>query len=223
VQRRGKKASKWVRKRMGFRRGEHGADRHPGRRASDHEPLHGWVPALRIAVCIAVVDWLIKAGINATMAIGDFREVVEGRVALWHIRNDAMMLGLWGDLSLDARRGVAVVGALVGALALMEVLGRAHRLPRGHRTWAFIFVGLVLGGMAGNLGERALHWGVTDYLSFRWGDYWLPPGNLADIALFLSMPVAMGVAVFELRARARRGTGRPHGFAATAAETSAGD
>jgi lipoprotein signal peptidase len=208
---------------MGFRRGELGEDRHPGRRASDHEPLHGWVPALRIAFFIAVVDWAAKMGINATMAQGDFREVVEGRVALWHVRNDAMMLGLWSDLSLDARRMIAVAAVLVGVLALLEVLGRAHRLPRGHRTWAFIFVGLVLGGMAGNLGERALHWGVTDYLSFRWGDYWLPPGNVADIALFLSMPIALGVAVFELRARARRGTGRPHGFAAHAAETSAGD
>ena len=88
--------------------------------------------------------------------------------------------------------------------------GRAHRLPSHHRRWAWLFVGLVLGGMMGNLGERLIHWGVTDYLSLRWGDFWLPPGNVADMALFLSIPLAIPVIVFELMGRARRGrTVRP--------------
>jgi lipoprotein signal peptidase len=58
--------------------------------------------------------------------------------------------------------------------------------------------------MLGNLGERVVHWGVTDYLSIRWGEYWLPPGNVADIALFLSMPLSIPVIAFELLGRARR-------------------
>ena len=83
-------------------------------------------------------------------------------------------------------------------------------------------MGLVLGGMMGNLGERLIHWGVTDYLSLRWGDYWLPPGNVADVALFLSVPFAIPVIVFEMMGRARRGRGparpmHPAGPAPTAA------
>ena len=59
--------------------------------------------------------------------------------------------------------------------------------------------------MLGNLGERAVHWGVTDYLSFRWGDLWLPPGNVADLALFLSSPSPALVIAFELRGPRRSG------------------
>jgi lipoprotein signal peptidase len=59
--------------------------------------------------------------------------------------------------------------------------------------------------MLGNLGERVVHWGVTDFISFRWGDYWLPPGNLADLALFLSMPLCVPVILFEFIGRSRRG------------------
>jgi lipoprotein signal peptidase len=59
--------------------------------------------------------------------------------------------------------------------------------------------------MLGNLGERVVHWGVTDYISFRWGNYWLPPGNIADIALFLSMPLCVPVIVFEMIGRSKRG------------------
>jgi lipoprotein signal peptidase len=183
-------------------------ERPPGRRAADYEPLNGWRPALLIAACIALLDWMVKAAIISSMQIGEFHEVISGRVALWHVRNPAMILGLWANFPIEYRKLLAIVAGVLGALVLLQIVGRAHRLPPAQRRWAWIFVGLVTGGMLGNLGERVIHWGVTDYLSFRYGAYWLPPGNVADIALFLSIPLAIPVIYFELRGRARRGHGR---------------
>lgn len=196
---------------MGERRTAHRPGEAPGRRTTDREPLYGWRPSLVIALVIALADWGTKYAVASSMAVGEFRQVVEGRVALWHVRNPAMILGLWENLPLDARKGIAAVAAVVAFVVLLQIVGRAHRLPGPHRRWAWLFVGLVFGGMLGNLGERVLHWGVTDFLSLRWGDYWLPPGNLADLALFLSVPLVIPVVVFELRARARRGTHPPRG------------
>lgn len=198
-----------VRRLFAQRRTVHRPGALPGRRAADREPIRGWRPALIIALCIALFDWLTKAAIASSMAIGDFREVIAGRVAFWHVRNPAMILGLWENFPLAGRKVLAATAAVLGLLVLLQIVGRAHRLPRRHRRWATLFVGLVLGGMLGNLGERLIHWGVTDYLSLRWGDYWLPPGNVADIALFLSVPLAIPVIVFELMGRARRGKARP--------------
>ena len=181
----------------------------PGRRAADREPVYGWRPALLIALGIALLDWLTKFAVARSMEIGDFREVVAGRVAFWHVRNPAMILGLWENLPLGSRKLLAIVAAVLGMLVLLQIVGRAHRLPGHHRRWAWLFVGMVTGGMLGNLGERLIHWGVTDYLSLRWGDYWLPPGNVADLALFLSIPMAIPVIVFELMGRARRRPVRP--------------
>lgn len=192
---------------LGQRRTVVDAERAPGRRLTDREPIYGWRPALVIALCIALVDWLVKFAIASSMEIGEFREVIAGRVAFWHVRNPAMILGLWENFPLEFRKGLAIVAAVVGVLVLLQIVGRAHRLPRHHRRWAWLFVGMVLGGMMGNLGERLIHWGVTDYLSLRYGAYWLPPGNVADIALFLSIPLAVPVIVFELMGRARRGRG----------------
>lgn len=177
------------------------------RRRTDREPNRGWLPAITIGIAVALVDWGVKAAVIANIPLGGFVEVWPNRVALWHVRNDAMILGLYGDLPLDYRRIIAILAAALGALLLFEVVGRGHRLPPHRRPWAWTFVGLVLGGMAGNLGERAIHWGVTDYLSFRWGDLWLPPGNLADLALFLAIPISAVVMYFEIRARSRRGAG----------------
>jgi lipoprotein signal peptidase len=197
-----------LRRLMGERRRAPRAGAPAGRRASDGTPLYGWRPAVLIALAIAAADWASKALVAAWVPLDHFREVVEGRVAFWHVRNPAMILGLWGDFPLGARKAIAAAAAVVAAVVLLEVVGRAHRLPRAHRRWAWLFVGCVMGGMLGNLGERVVHWGVTDFLSFRWGDYWLPPGNLADIALFASVPLAARVIVFELRARSRRGRRR---------------
>lgn len=194
--------------------GERRATRRGGRRESDREPMRGWYPALLLGLCIAAADWTTKALVAHSVPLGDFRLFVGEGVALWHVRNEAMMLGLWGNLPLAGRQTIAIVAALVAAVFLVQILGRGHRLRPHERPWAWVFVGLVLGGMLGNLGERALHWGVTDFLSFRWGDIWLPPGNLADVALFLSIPLAVPVSVFEMRGRMRR---RPQ----TAPETSA--
>lgn len=194
-----------------FRRlqGDRLADPAAGRRRSDHEPNRGWRAVFAITLAVAALDWCVKALVAASVPLGGFVEVWQGRVALWHVRNDAMMLGLWDTFPLAVRKGIALTASVVALLVLFQIVARMHRLRGGERRLAWTFAGLAFGGMLGNLGERAVHWGVTDYLSFAWGDLWLPPGNVADIALFLAIPLAVPVILFELRGRARRGTGVP--------------
>jgi lipoprotein signal peptidase len=194
-----------VRRALGHRRTTLHPDRSPGRRATDHEPALGWVPPTLIALGVALLDWTSKLLISLFIPMDDLREVVPGRLAFWHVRNPAMVLGLWQNFPLATRKVIALVAAVLGAVLLLQIIGRGHRFPRSHRGWAWVFVGLVLGGMLGNLGERVVHWGVTDFISIRWGDYWLPPGNLADLALFLSMPLCVPVILLEFMGRARRG------------------
>ncbi len=193
-----------------FRRlqGERRAHRTGGRRSSDFEPNGGWRIVLTFALAVAALDWLVKALVAARVPLGSHVEVWRGRVALWHVRNDAMMLGLWDGFPLLVRQGIALAASVLAFFILFQVVGRMHRLRGGERVWAWTFAGLTFGGMLGNLGERMVHWYVTDYLSFAWGGLWLPPGNVADLALFASIPLAVPVILFELRGRARRGTGR---------------
>lgn len=177
-----------------------------GRRRTDGEPNRGWGPALALALSIGIVDWATKAWIAGRIPLGDLVEVVDGRVAFWHVRNPALVLGLFGDRSMANRVAIAVLLAIGAVILIVEVLSRSQRLLPRRRPWAWLFVGLLFGGMLGNLGERALHWWVTDYLSFRWGTVWLPPGNVADLAILASIPVALLVIGFEIEARAKRRT-----------------
>lgn len=199
---------RFVRRALGERRATLDAERSPGRRASDHEPMRGWIPTVCIALGVALLDWTTKFLISINIPLDELREVIPGRLAFWHVRNPAMVLGLWDNFPVATRKVIAATAAVLGVLVLLQLIGRGHRFPRTHRGWAWAFVGMVLGGMLGNLGERVVHWGVTDFISFRWGPYWLPPGNLADLSLFLSMPLAIPVILIELRGRSRRGAPR---------------
>jgi lipoprotein signal peptidase len=184
--------------------GERRAERRGGRRRSDQEPHRGWVPALWIAAAVAAADWSSKALIAVRLPIEGFEEILPNRLAFYHVQNHAMMLGLWGSFPLAFRQTIAVCGAVVGLLFLLQILGRGHRFTQRERPLAWLYVGLALGGMMGNLGERLVHWGVTDFISLYWHGLWLPPGNLADVALFLSVPLSLPVVAFELLGRTRR-------------------
>lgn len=179
-------------------------DRGEGRRRTDYEPNRGWKPAVVIALTIALADWTVKWLVIQRVPLDSIVVIIEYRLALWHVRNPAMILGLYGSLPLEVRIAIAAVSGILGMVLLFEVVSRGHRLAPQRRKWAWLFVGLASGGMLGNLGERVVHWGVTDYLSIGWGDLWLPPGNIADLAIFLSLPVAVLVVLFELQARAQR-------------------
>lgn len=193
--------------RMSSRLGRTGAARSPLRRRTDRERFTGLRPVLWIALGVLLLDWATKAAVVARLPLGTLVEVVPDRVALWHVQNPAMILGLFGELPLRSRQVLAVLLGVTTAGLLVQVLRRAHRLLPVRRRWAWCFGGLLAGGMLGNLGERAVHWSVTDFLSFRWGAVWLPPGNVADLAVVASLPFALLVVLFELEARSLRGTG----------------
>lgn len=174
------------------------------RRRTDRERRRGWKPILLLAAAVALLDWLTKAIVVATIPVDEIVVLIEDRLALWHVKNPAMILGLFGDLPLSYRKVLAGTLAVVGITLLVEVVTRAHRLLPNRRPWAWTFVALVLGGMLGNIGERVFHWGITDFIAIGWNGIWLPPGNIADLAIFLSIPVAPFVIIFEIEARSRR-------------------
>lgn len=183
--------------------GERRAHRTGGRRRTDFEPNQGWAPVLALAIPIALLDWGVKWLIVQNVALHEF-QVWSDRVALWHVKNPALVLGLHGDLPVGMRKALVTAYGVLAVMLLIAVFGRAQRLLPNRRKWVWIFLGMVGGGMLGNLGERTIHWGVTDYLSFRWGDIWLPPGNVADLSILLALPLALMILAFELEARSMR-------------------
>jgi signal peptidase II len=124
--------------------------------------------ALGLGAAIIAADQATKALARGAVVRGDRDPIFPG-VALVNVRNRGVAFGLFedGGALLIVFTGIAVL-ALVGFFL-------AHATRHG----AWIPTGLLLGGAAGNLIDRAYDEGVTDFIDLP---LW-PAFNLADISI----------------------------------------
>lgn len=121
-------------------------------------PTRRFAVTLGIAVAVVVADWLSKAAVRGSLDLGERHEIVPGWVVLTHVQNTGAAYGL-----LTGHRWLLVLTATVVALITPLLL---RSLPvRGRWGWAGpVCTGLILGGAAGNLTERARSGYVTDFI-----------------------------------------------------------
>jgi len=121
-----------------------------------------------VLLAVLALDQLVKAIVMATIQRGARIELVFG-LDLVHVRNKGVAFGALAD-------GGAVVAALTAvALVVLIVYFALH----SGGSWTWLATGLLLGGAAGNLLDRARHGAVIDFVDFP---LW-PAFNLADAAI----------------------------------------
>ncbi|HEX2711404.1 MAG TPA: signal peptidase II [Candidatus Acidoferrales bacterium] len=134
---------------------------------------------LWLSLAILVVDRSTKAVIEAYTTENYHRNVVPGLITLVHSRNPGIAFGLLSDAGSKWVTVLLVGGSIVviGLLAWLLVTGRAGR-RNGQAGLA-----LILGGAAGNLTDRLLRGGVTDFFEVQLRGYHWPAFNFADSAI----------------------------------------
>lgn len=147
-----------------------------------------------VAVVVLALDQLTK--LIAVHLLSDHEpvEVLGGLLTLRIVRNSGAAFGLAG--------GATIVFTVVAAAVVIVILRIARRLVS--LPWA-LSLGLLLGGAAGNLGDRLfrgpapLRGHVVDFLELP---YW-PVFNVADSAIVLA---GITMVVYTLRGVAVDGT-----------------
>jgi len=115
--------------------------------------------------------------------------VIDGFFSLTLVMNPGLAFGMLGTVP----RGWRWVVALLSIAALGVLAAVATRLlPEGGRA-AALAVGMIFGGAAGNLIDRARFGAVVDFLDFYWRGWHWPAFNVADSA------ISVGVALLALR------------------------
>ena len=131
-------------------------------------------PFFLAALGVVVADQLTKLGIRASLLEGQsLFEAGIFKIARFS-PNTGAAFGLFQDQSF-ALAIVAIVGA---ALLLYAFLFYRHS-PLLDNILSRIAIGLILGGIVGNLIDRLRFGGVTDFISIGW---W-PAFNIADSAV----------------------------------------
>jgi signal peptidase II len=147
------------------------------------------VRAVAVAAGVLAADQIAKAVVRGSIERGERVELLLG-IDLVNARNSGIAFGLFSG-------GGALV-AVVAALALVALL--AFFATHLSRPLVWLPTGLLAGGAAGNLIDRAVEGAVTDFVDFPW---W-PAFNVADAAI----TVGVLALLYVLEGPPSRGPGR---------------
>lgn len=127
-----------------------------------------------IAVTIAALDQLTKWLIVRSISPAETRVVISGFFSLVNWRNTGAAWGILQHYNL--------VLTAISLLTVLAIYLFRHSFPLD-RPGTRIALGLIAGGIMGNLIDRIRVEAVIDFLSFYIGQYHWPAFNVADSAI----------------------------------------
>lgn len=141
-------------------------------------------PAWIVMIVVIILDQITKYLTRAHLALGEYVDIWGSFLRFTHLQNT----GAAFSLSLpngSYNRIFFIATTLLATVLIFYLLYKAtHKL----QVWAF---GLVLGGALGNLIDRIIRGGVTDFIDFDIPDMFgmqrFPVFNVADSSIFIGM------------------------------------
>jgi len=148
-------------------------------------------------VAVVAADWITKFLVQNHLRLYSRRALVEGWVWLAHSRNPGIAFSFFRDAPALVRLPLLVAAAGAGiAVAAGIALRTRDELVR-------LAAVLVVAGAVGNLGDRLMNGGVTDFILVRWFPFVF---NVADVAITVG---AVLLAVRMLFAEPPKGAAAP--------------
>lgn len=150
----------------------------------------GWA----VALSIVALDWVTKFLIVRHFQLGEGMTIIPNCFDLRFVLNPG---AAWGSFAghrwpLVALGVVAVVGLTLFARKLFGQLYAGATI-----------LGLLLGGIIGNLIDRIQTGYVIDFLDFYWKNHHFPAFNVADSAICVSVFALMAMQWYYDRKKAR--------------------
>ncbi|MCI8461004.1 MAG: signal peptidase II [Bacilli bacterium] len=128
----------------------------------------------KITCIVLMLDQIMKIIVNHTMKLHQEIKIIPNFFSLYHVRNTGAAFSI-----LENNTTFLIILTVI----LIIVIDRLIRKENNFSKLSILSLGLVLGGMFGNLIDRIIHKGVIDYLSFTIFKYDFPVFNLADIGI----------------------------------------
>jgi signal peptidase II len=132
-----------------------------------------------LAFFVVFLDQITKQAVRSHLAFGESYPLIDGFFNLVYVRNDG---AAWNILS-----GHGWVLILTSLFVLGLLLRFRDSLFETRRLFQQLLLGLLVGGILGNLIDRIRFGWVTDFLDFEFGTYHYPSFNVADSAICISV------------------------------------
>lgn len=147
---------------------------------------------LIVGLVVLLLDQWTKQAVRSSLVYGESRPLIEGFFNLVYVRNDG---AAWNILS-----GHGIILILISAGVLVALLVFRKRFLQDQLSHHML-LGLMIGGIAGNLIDRIRFGWVTDFLDFQFGSYHYPSFNIADSAICVAVVLYVVLNILEERAK----------------------
>jgi signal peptidase II len=138
---------------------------------------------LVLSFAIALVDQVTKYKVYTRFYPGEAIPLVPGYFNLAYVRNTGAAWGMLGGMN----------GWLAGfSVIILAALICFRRSLLGDRLIHRLSMGMMIGGIVGNLVDRVRLQYVVDFLDFHWDGHHFPAFNVADAA------ICVGVGLYVL-------------------------
>ncbi len=134
---------------------------------------------LWLTLAVVIADRATKAWFEASTAEGWRHEIVHNLIYLVHSVNLGIAFSFFADSSSPYLRTILISGSIFVVIILTWLLFSGRTGDR----MTFAGLALLIAGATGNVTDRILHGGVTDFLEVWIGAYRWPAFNVADSAI----------------------------------------
>lgn len=132
----------------------------------------------KIGTIIVIIDQIIKILIKKYLKENKFIKIIPNFFSLYHVKNTGAAFSILENNTIL----LIIIGFLV-LIFLDKEISKEKKLDK----YQILSLGMIIGGIIGNLLDRIMYHGVIDYLSFQFGSYYFPIFNFADIGITLGV------------------------------------
>jgi signal peptidase II len=153
---------------------------------------------LWLTLAVVIADRATKAWFEASTVEGWRHEVIHNLIYLVHSVNPGIAFSFFANWSSPWLKTVLIGGSILAVILITWLL------IAGNSVGAMTHAGLALliAGATGNVTDRILHGGVTDFLEVWIGSYRWPAFNVADSAITIGAALVLLDAIFGSNAGA---------------------
>ena len=130
------------------------------------------------SIIFVIIDQIVKIVISNKMILNQTVIVIKNFFSISLVHNKGAAFSILSDNT--------ILLIVIGLLALIGLIIYIKKLDILDDIDMFAY-SLLMGGIVGNLIDRIIHGYVIDYLSFKFGEFYFPIFNFADICIVISV------------------------------------
>lgn len=127
-----------------------------------------------VSLFFLLLDQVIKFIITKNLVLMEEIPIIKNFFSIYYLKNTGAAFSIFGNKTLFL--------IIISILCLIFLKYYIKKLKRVTKL-TIVSLGIMIGGIVGNLFDRIIYKSVIDYLSFSFGNYNFPVFNLADIGI----------------------------------------